>query len=53
VLLCLLILDYYPKCLTHRFRLAKRLKKLYFFQIFKERKTVISKRSNLSIRAYV
>ncbi|MCA1858487.1 hypothetical protein LE190_21535, partial [Massilia oculi] len=31
---CLLILDYYPKCAL----LHARLKKLYFFQIVKERK---------------
>ena len=34
---CLLILDYYPKCLVSLLaQLTKRLKKLYFFQIVKE-----------------
>jgi hypothetical protein len=36
---CLLIRYYYPKCLVSLLaQLAKRLKKLYFFQIVKERK---------------
>ena len=36
---CLLILDYYPKCAL----LHARLKKLYFFQIVKERELHLSK----------